>query len=230
MNISGMTKLTLLDYPGKVAAIVFTQGCNFKCSFCHNSELIPQGNCNKTPFSEKKVFDYLDKRKNIIDGVVISGGEPLIQKGIKNFIKKIKARGFKVKLDTNGTNYPLLKELIAEKLVDYIAMDVKADLNVYSKITGLRMDWTQVVDSIKLVKESGLDHEFRTTIIKEFHDLPCLEEICNLLGTSSKYYLQNFVLSEKVLDKRLHGFSRHELLDIEAKLKIKFPNVKVRGI
>ena len=230
MKISGMTKLTVQDYPGEVACIIFTQGCNFKCSFCHNSQLIPIKECDKSNLSEREIFDYLETRKNILDGVVVSGGEPLIQPGIKDLIKKIKEMGFKVKLDTNGTNHNLLKELIKDELIDYVAMDIKADLNIYAKITGHIMDYTPIKKSVELITKSNIDHEFRTTIIKEFHDLPCLENICNLIGSSAKYYLQNFTLSDGVIDKNLNGFSQDELLNIEIKLKEKFPNVKVRDL
>ena len=228
MKISGMTKLTVQDFPGEVACIVFTQGCNFKCSFCHNSQLIPMNNC-ASEISEAEIFDYLESRKNVIDGVVISGGEPLIWPNVKEFIKKIKAKNFKVKLDTNGTNYTLLKELIDEKLIDYIAMDIKADLNVYAKVTGHKVDITPIKKSVKLILDSNIDHEFRTTIIKEVHDLPCLENICDLIG-NAKYYLQNFTLSDEVIDQNLSGFSQAELKNIEIKLNERFPNVKVRDI
>jgi len=230
MNISGMNKLTLLDYPGHVACIIFTQGCNLNCSFCHNSELITvaKSGCQ---IKESEVMKYLEKRKNILDGIVISGGEPLMQPRIKALIKKIKAKGFKVKLDTNGTHYALLKELIEEKLIDYVAMDIKSDFDTYARITGREnYDFRCIENTIALLAASGIDYEFRTTIVKEFHNQNKIENICALIGQNSKYYLQNYVESDQVLEKGLHGFTEVELKELENNINLKFPNVKVRGL
>jgi len=229
MKISGLEKLTLQDYPEHVACIIFTQGCNFSCRFCHNADLIA---CNRPcKLNEEDILAYLDSRKQVLDGVVISGGEPLLQEGIKDFIKAIKDKGLKVKIDTNGTNYKMLKELIDENLIDYVAMDVKADENNYGKLIGRDdYDYERVQNAINILKASNIDYEFRTTIIKEYHDLLTLESICKFIGEKSKYYLQNFVNSEKVLNKELHGFSRNELLNIERNLNQAYPNVKVRGL
>ena len=227
MNIAGVQKVTLLDYPGKVACEIFTQGCNFECPFCQNSSLIPITNTGE--FSEEEIFEYLNLRKNILDGVVITGGEPTVQKDLKSFIKKIKDLGLLVKLDTNGGNPKVLQELIDEKLVDYVAMDIKNIFNKYNITAGKKINLDNIKKSIEILKASKIDYEFRTTIIKEMHSLDDIISICKLVG-DAKYYLQNFEDSENVLDHSLHGFSREELLFIDKYLKDVFPNVEIRAL
>lgn len=228
MLIDGFQKVTLLDYPNKVACLLFTRGCNFACPFCQNGGLI---HLDKRPstFSENEIFAYLEKRKKVLDGVVITGGEPLLQKDIKRFLKKIKDLGLLVKLDTNGSRPKELRELIEESLVDYVAMDIKNDLSKYGQTAGRNMLLSNVLESIALLKENKVDYEFRTTIVKEFHALSDIESICSLIGAKSKYYLQNFVDSEEVLQKNLHGFSDQELKNINQVLQAHFPNVRVRA-
>ena len=227
MNIAGVQKVTLLDYPGKVACEIFTQGCNFECPFCQNSSLIPITNTGE--FSEEEIFEYLNLRKNILDGVVITGGEPTVQKDLKAFIKKIKDLGLLVKLDTNGGNPKVLQELIDEKLVDYVAMDIKNIFNKYNITSGKKINLDNIKKSIEILKASKIDYEFRTTIIKEMHSLDDIISICKLVG-NAKYYLQNFEDSENVIDHSLHGFSREELLFIDKYLKDLFPNVEIRAL
>ena len=227
MNIAGVQKVTLLDYPGKVACEIFTQGCNFECPFCQNSVLIPITNTGE--FSEEEIFEYLVLRKKILDGVVITGGEPTVQKDLKGFIKKIKDLGLLVKLDTNGGNPKVLQELIDEKLVDYVAMDIKNIFNKYNITAGKKINLDNIKKSIEILKASKIDYEFRTTIIKEMHSLDDIISICKLVG-NAKYYLQNFEDSENVIDHSLHGFSREELLFIDKYLKDLFPNVEIRAL
>lgn len=227
MNIAGVQKVTLLDYPGKVACEIFTQGCNFECPFCQNSSLIPITNTGE--FSEEEIFEYLVLRKKILDGVVITGGEPTVQKDLKEFIKKIKDLGLLVKLDTNGGNPKVLQELIDEKLVDYVAMDIKNIFNKYNITAGKKVSLDNIKKSIEILKASKIDYEFRTTIIKEMHSLDDIVSICKLVG-NVKYYLQNFEDSENVIDHSLHGFSREELLFIDKYLKDVFPNVEIRAL
>lgn len=227
MNIAGVQKVTLLDYPGKVACEIFTQGCNFECPFCQNSSLIPITNTGE--FSEEEIFEYLNLRKNILDGVVITGGEPTVQKDLKGFIKKIKDLGLLVKLDTNGGNPKVLQELIDEELVDYVAMDIKNIFNKYNITAGKKINLDNIKKSIEILKASKIDYEFRTTIIKEMHSLDDIVSICKLVG-DAKYYLQNFEDSENVIDHSLHGFSREELLFIDKYLKDVFPNVEIRAL
>lgn len=229
MNISGFTKLTLIDYPKKLSCIVFTQGCNYNCAFCQNSGLIK---CNKESLIDhEEIFSYLKKRKNVLEGVVISGGEPTIQPGLIDFIKKIKDMGFLVKLDTNGSNPDVVKKLLDLKLVDYIAMDVKNIFDEYDPIVNLKkVNIENIKQSINMIKDSGVDHEFRTTIMKNYHDVNKLTKICEYLGKNEKYYLQNFEDSEMVLDKTLVSFTSEMLANIQNILRKNFPNVSVRGI
>lgn len=229
MNISGFTKLTLLDYPKKMACIIFTQGCNYNCAFCQNSGLIK---CQKSNLIEhEEIFEYLNKRKSILEGVVISGGEPTIQPNLYSFIKKIKDLGFLVKLDTNGSNPEVLEKLINDKMVDYIAMDVKNIFEEYDPIVNIiKVNVENIKKSIQIIKESGIDHEFRTTIMKNYHDVDKLTRICEYLGKNEKYYLQNFEDSDAVLDKNLVAFPNEMLTTIQNMLRKNFPNVSVRGI
>ena len=225
MKISGLEKLTLTDYPGHLACIIFTQGCNFKCPFCQNSPLL---SLEDGLIDEEDVFEYLNKRKNILEGVVITGGEPTIQKDLKEFIKKIRKLDLKVKLDTNGYNPLVLEDLLKENLLDYVAMDIKNTLDDYNDITGKKIKIENIQKSIDLLKNSNIDHEFRTTIVKEYHNLDKIKEIIKLVD-GNKYYLQNFQNSENVINKELHGFSEDELKELQNKLK-KYTNVSIRGI
>lgn len=228
MNISGFEKLTLLDYPDKIACIVFTQGCNYRCKFCQNGTLLDN---NQGKITEKEIFSFLEKRRNILDGVVISGGEPTLCKGLLDFIKKIKNLNLSVKLDTNGTNPKVLKQLIEENLIDYIAMDIKTSFACYEKIVDVKNPFIeQIKESIDLIRNSGLDHEFRTTIMKEHHNIDNLKQICEYIGKKEKYYIQNFKLSDCVIDKSLTPFNSDELIQIKQILNKEFPNAFVRGI
>ena len=213
MLISGFDKVTLLNYPGLVACTIFTKGCNLKCPFCHNSSLI-SGN-DDTYIDEDEIFKYLNKRKNIIEGVCISGGEPLLQKDIKEFIRKIKSLGLKVKLDTNGTNPDLILSLINDNLLDYIAMDIKNIKSKYELTSGAKVKIENILKSINIIENSGIDYEFRTTIIKEFHTLSDIDYISKKSDKKSKYYIQNFVKSDAVLDKNLHSFTSDELKEMK---------------
>ena len=213
MLISGFDKVTLLNYPGLVACTIFTKGCNLKCPFCHNSSLI-SGN-DDTYIDEDEIFKYLNKRKNIIEGVCISGGEPLLQKDIKEFIRKIKSLGLKVKLDTNGTNPDLMLSLINDNLLDYIAMEIKNIKSKYELTSGAKVKIDNILKSINIIENSGIDYEFRTTIIKEFHTLSDIDYISKKLDKKSKYYIQNFVKSDAVLDKNLHSFTSDELKEMK---------------
>ena len=228
MIISGFEKLTLLDYPGKLACIIFTQGCNFKCSYCQNSDLLE---CNNIKLiSEEEIFAYLEKRKNVLDGIVISGGEPTIQKGLSQFIKRVKELGLLVKLDTNGSNPNIIQKLIDEKLVDYIAMDIKNVFDKYSDVIKINANLDKIRKSIGILKKSDVDHEFRTTIIKNFHNINNILDICKYLGNCEKFYIQNFEDSDGVIDKSLKSFTKEELIDIQNKINKKFNNVRVRGL
>lgn len=230
MIIDGFSKLTLLDYPENVACIIWTRGCNFRCPFCQNSELIrmtkDEGN-----IKEEDVLSYLEKRKGILDGIVISGGEPTMQKGLYEFIKKVKTIGLKVKLDTNGFNPKVLKKLIDDNLLDYVAVDIKNDLDHYDKICGLnKITLDNLLETIKILENSHILYEFRTTVMKNYHNEQRIENILSLIGKNANYYLQNFKDSEYVLDKTLESFSNDELMHIYNDLKLKYPNIGIRGI
>ncbi len=227
MKIAGFQKLTLLDFPGKVACILFTQGCNFRCPYCQNSGLI--GHENEELISEEEIFSYLNKRKGVLDGVVVSGGEPTVQPDLESFMKKIKDMGFLVKLDTNGSNPDLIEKLIKDGVVDYIAMDIKNVLPLYMNVASVKASVDKLKRSIEIIKSSSIDHEFRTTIIKNIHDIDKMKEICSYVG-GDKMYLQNFEQSENVLGKNLESFSKEELIEISKIIKGNYPNVKVRGI
>ena len=227
MKIAGFQKLTLLDFPGKVACILFTQGCNFRCPYCQNSGLI--GHENEELISEEEIFSYLNKRKGVLDGVVVSGGEPTVQPDLEAFMKKIKDMGFLVKLDTNGSNPDLIEKLIKDGVVDYIAMDIKNVLPLYMNVASVKASVDKLKRSIEVIKSSSIDHEFRTTIIKNIHDIDKMKEICSYVG-GDKMYLQNFEQSENVLGKNLESFSKEELIEISKIIKGNYPNVKVRGI
>lgn len=225
MKISGFDKLTLLNYPDKVACTIFTSGCNLRCPFCHNSGLVTN-NYNEISFDS--IYEYLKKRIGILDGVCITGGEPLIHADIKNYIKKIKDLGYLVKIDTNGCNPKLLKELIDLKLVDYIAMDIK---NIYSKYditSGVKVNIDNIKKSISIIENSGIDYEFRTTIVKEFHSIQDIKEILSYISSNSNYYIQNFKNSNDVFNRNLSSFSEKEL--VEMKNKINNKNIYFRDL
>lgn len=226
MNIiDGFDKLTLLNYPDKVACTIFTKGCNFKCPFCHNSSLI---NLDKENDKYEEVISYLKKRKGILDGVCITGGEPLIHKSTKDLIKEIKSMGFLVKLDTNGSNPVMLKELIDENLIDYVAMDIKNTFDKYEMTIGCKTNIDNIKKSIEILESSNIDYEFRTTIVKELHTFDDIKGIINRLNNKSKYYIQNFRNSDGVLNKKLNGFTKEELENLQKQIKNK--NVYFRDL
>ena len=226
--IGGLQKTSLLDFPEKISAIVFTQGCNFRCGYCHNPEL-----CT---FSKKPVitlsafFDFLKNRRGKLDGVVITGGEPTLHTDLPDFIKDIKNLGFAVKLDTNGTNPVMLEELIRSNLIDYIAMDIKSPLEKYDQIKGIKIDTALIKQSIDLIMKSDTDYEFRTTVVRTQLNLDDFEKIGELLATAKRYYLQKFIPS-KVLNeefKNAQTYTDDEFEKIINILSLKINNVKLR--
>lgn len=199
-KIAGIQKTTLLDYPTKVAAIVFTQGCNFRCGYCHNPELLEQNKNNE--FLPENFISFLKTRQGKLDGVVITGGEPTLQSGLYDFIKEIKQLDFAVKLDTNGTNPKILEKLLNENLVDYIAMDIKAPLEKYSEITCVNVNTNNVKTSIDLIIKSLIAYEFRTTVLKSQLSFEDFDKIGQTIKGANLYYLQKFV-PNKIYDERL---------------------------
>lgn len=189
--IGGLQKSSLIDYPEKISAIIFTQGCNFRCPYCHNPELILDK--ADSSMEESALLNFLKTRMGKLDGVVITGGEPTLHKDLPEFIKKIKNMGFSVKLDTNGTNPSMLQELLDKKLVNYVAMDIKAPITKYSEVVCAKVDTDNILKSINILKNSGIEYEFRTTVIKSQLCPQDFEEIGKMISGCPKYYLQRFV-------------------------------------
>jgi pyruvate formate lyase activating enzyme len=188
MILGGFQRNSLIDYPGKIASVVFTQGCNLKCFYCHNKSL--WGEKGENQIDVEEVFEHLEKRKGVLDGVVITGGEPTLQKDLVSFVKRIKDLGLLVKLDTNGTDPVKLKYLLDQKLVDYIAMDIKASSEKYDKISGVKVSLENIKKSIEIIKTSGVDYEFRTTFCTPELDDQDIDKISELIGECKRYVLQ----------------------------------------
>ncbi len=203
MEILGLEKMSIVDYDGKVVATVFTGSCNFRCPFCHNSALVlDYKNINAIP--EKELFDFLVKRKNLLDGVCITGGEPTLQKDLPFFIEKIKKQGYLVKLDTNGTNPDMVKELCQAGLVDYFAMDIKNDKEHYADIIGLnKYDTAKIEQTVDYFLSGKADYEFRTTLISAFHKAQNMHKIGDWLKGANKYFLQKFKSGDNCIKKDL---------------------------
>ncbi len=220
LKIHGFNKTTLLDYPGKLAATVFLGGCNFRCPFCHNASLVL--NSKEAPFIEENdVIDYLIKRKNILEGVCITGGEPTLHLGLREFMIKIKALDLKVKLDTNGYRPDILKQLYKEKLIDYVAMDLKATKEKYSVATGMdEIDITRIEESIRFIIDNIEDYEFRTTIMKEIHTKDDLKKMLELIKGAKRYRLQNYRDSEDVIKKGFTSFTQEEFEELKREFEI----------
>ncbi len=199
MQIHGFNKTTLLDYPEHIAATVFTGGCNFRCPFCHNGELVldPAG---QPSIAEEEVLSYLKKRQGILQGVCVTGGEPTLQKDLKEFLRKIKELGYPIKLDTNGYMPGVLWNLLQEHLIDYVAMDIKASRENYARAAGLKnMDLSRIEESIGILKSSGIPYEFRTTVVKGIHTVGEFEEIGRWIEGCPAYYLQNYQENDNCL-------------------------------
>lgn len=220
MNIGGFHKFSLIDYPGKICAIVFTQGCNFRCSYCHNPELV-NPKFFLEPIPKKKIFSFLEKRKGKLDAVEITGGEPTLQPDLIDFLKQIKKMDYLLKIDSNGSNPEVIKRAIELKLVDYIAMDVKAPLERYQEITNSNVDTNKIKRTIELIMNSEVDYEFRTTIVKSQLDKDDVLKIAKMINGANLYVLQKFVpsktLNPNFLDKTT--YSNKELEHLKKILK-----------
>jgi len=210
MIICGMEKFSMVDYDGYISCTVFTKGCNFLCPFCHNSSLVT-GEAAEIP--EEEVFDYLTKRKGLVDAVCITGGEPTLQKGLKDFILRVRALGYRVKMDTNGTNPDLLDELLTEGLLDYVAMDIKSDFEGYEDVTGVSNPalLDRVKQSIEILKEKAPDYEFRTTAIAEYHSEKNYDKIASIVRGAKRFFIQKFKDGENNLTQGiLHELPKEE--------------------
>jgi len=231
MEIGGLQKLTLIDYPGRLAATVFLIGCDFRCPWCYSSELILPKKIKKQPkISQKELFKFLKERKKLLDGLVLCGGEPTINKKLPNFIKKIKKLGYLVKLDTNGSNPKMLKKLIKGKLIDYVAMDIKLPKERYPEIFGKRVKIEDIEESIKILKEGKSDYEFRTTVVPTIHTKEDILKIAKWIRGAKRYYLQNF-RPEKTVDpsfEKIKPYPQEYLLEIQKAISPFFEICQVR--
>jgi len=231
MQIGGLQKLTLIDYPGRLAATVFLCGCNFHCPWCYSSELVlPKKIKNQPKISEKEFFDFLNERKNLLEGVTICGGEPTINKDLPQFCKKIRRLGYFVKLDTNGSNPEMLEELINNKLIDYVAMDVKLPKERYPEIYGKRVKIKNIEKSINILKIKKIDSEFRTTVVPTILDKEDISKIARWVGPAKRYYLQNF-RPEKTIDpkfEKIKPYPEEYLISIQKAIAPFFEICQVR--
>ena len=229
--IKGFQKLSLIEYPEKISAIVFLGNCNFKCHFCYNTDLVK--NYDQLPdIPEKEITDFLATRKGLLDGLAITGGEPTIHRDLPEFAKKVKDLGFLVMLETNGSNPNMIKELIDNKLVDYIAMDIKAPLEKYDEVAGVKVNKKDIQENVDIIRNSGIDYEFRTTVIpKHFKEEDALT-IGKWLKGSKRYILQQF-RPEKTLNddyRKMESYPPEKMKELAEKMKPFFDSVKLRGI
>jgi pyruvate formate lyase activating enzyme len=229
MKIGGLRRVSLIDYPGLICATVFLQGCNFKCPYCHNPELVDPG-LFRTSIKENSVMEFLDSRKGKLDAVTICGGEPTIQDDLNHFIKKIKKMGFAVKLDTNGSQPKVINHLINEKLIDFIAMDIKAPLDKYKEIVKTNVNQDSIKESIKIILKATIPYEFRTTLVQSQLEENDILQIGKLITGASHYVLQNFI-NVVTLDKKFQKektFSEEKLQKIKNHLEHQIPSVTIR--
>ncbi len=229
MIIHGLNKLTLLDYPEHTACTVFTGGCNFRCPFCHNATLV--FNPDSQPvINEEEFFSFLNKRKGLLEGVCITGGEPTITKGLEDFIGKIKDIGLNVKLDTNGSRPEVIRKLLADRKVDYIAMDIKNSLDAYGKTIGIEnFNTAPIEESVKIIMDSDIDYEFRTTVVKEYHDTENFIKIGQWLKGAKLYVLQDFRDGEDLITSGLGNHTEHKMQEFCQQLTPFFQKVLIRG-
>jgi pyruvate formate lyase activating enzyme len=228
MIIKGLEKTTLIDYPEKVACTIFIFGCNLRCPYCHNPELVVE---DSTPeIDQEEILKFLEERKDFLDGVCITGGEPTIHKNLPDFLKKIKQLGFSIKLDTNGTDPDAVEQLIKDRLIDYMAMDIKAPLEKYEKIVKAKVDLEKIKKSVEIIRNSGLDYEFRMTVPPDFFDENDFVKIGKWLKGAKRFYLQQF-RGIKTLDKKFVGkkpVSKEELERFCNVLKPFFEHCEIR--
>lgn len=233
MIIGGLQKLTLLDYPEHLAAIIFTQGCNLRCHFCYNPKLVvPQlvapakNGAGHSLINEDGLFGFLRERQKKLDAIVITGGEPTLHSDLPEFIKKIKELGYLVKLDTNGTNPKMLENLLNARLIDYLAMDLKAPLEKYNLVTGVKAPLNNIRKSIKMIIASGLPYEFRTTVLPEFHQTEDIEKMGELIKNTDKWYLQKFQSNPDLVDEKFKGKKSYKDNDMDKLRQIAAKYVK----
>jgi len=228
MEFSGIEKVSLVDYDNKISCVLFTESCNFRCPYCHNSSLVLNEVDSFIPF--ENILDYLKKRRNVLDAVVISGGEPTLHPDLVDKIKSIKELGYLVKLDTNGTNYIMLEELVNNKLIDYVAMDIKNSFSMYASTIGLKSFNIETVrKSICFLKNNVIHYEFRTTLVNEFHSEKSIIEMGEMLKGADKLFLQKFIDSKDCIKRNLHEVSLIDAKKYQEILSKYIKNVKLRG-
>lgn len=230
MQIHGLNKTTLLDYPGRVAATLFTGNCNFRCPFCQNKDLVL--NPESQPVLDlEEIYAFLSKRRNILSGVCITGGEPTLQDDLELFIEKIKSLGYQIKLDTNGYKPDVLKNLVNRKLIDYVAMDIKSSKENYGTacgITAINLD--NIENSVDFLLTGKVEYEFRTTVVKELHTAEDFEKIGKWLCGASAYFLQSYKESDGVIKPGFHAYEKEELLSFKRQLDKTIRRVELRGV
>ena len=230
MHILGFQKTTLLDYPGKLAATIFLGGCNFRCPFCHNREIVVHPN-QSNELDRSEILHTLSKRSNILDAVCITGGEPTLFPDLPELIKEIRELGLLVKLDTNGSNPDMLQSLIDQKLLDYVAMDLKNSPSKYPLTIGHSLDLDKIYTSVDLLKQNMVDYEFRTTVVKELHNAQDFVEIGQWISGAKRYYLQNFVNSDRLICPNVFSsYPKESLLQFLTLLRPYVTEVDLRGI
>ena len=222
--------MTLLDFPGKVACTVFTGGCNFRCPFCHNALLVTELPENPD-YTVDEILAFLKKRSGLLDGVAITGGEPLINPDIGDFIRSIRRLGYSVKLDTNGSYPDRLKSLVAEGLIDYVAMDIKNCREKYAETVGLKsLELSRIEESVDFLKSGAVDYEFRTTVVKEFHTVEDIRSAAEWIKGAKRYFLQNFVDSGNLIDSSMSGVDKSVMLEMKRAAADFVPKTEIRGI
>lgn len=229
MDIQGLQKMTLLDYPGKVACTVFLGGCDFRCPFCHNGELVLSP--APTQMDQEELLAFLKKRRGLLDGVCITGGEPLLRPDLQQLLEAVKALGYPVKLDTNGSHPAALRDLAQRKLVDYVAMDIKNSPALYPLTAGVpELDLGPIRESVAFLLEGTVDYEFRTTVVREFHDGDSFRAIGPWLAGAKRYFLQSFVDRDTVIREGLHPWDRESLQTFADLVRPWVPSVELRGV
>ncbi len=230
MRIAGFRKLTLLDYPGKVACTVFTAGCNYRCPFCHNASLVlPHRTPEEIPRDE--VLRFLSRRAGVLEGVCVTGGEPLLQEGLQGFLQELRSLGYRVKLDTNGSLPGPLRELLEKGLVDYVAMDIKNSPEKYPLTAGVRDAGLGALrESVSLLMESAVPCEFRTTVVREFHELEDIAAISRWIRGADRYYLQAFADSGDLIGEGFHPRSEEDMREMAKVARLELRDVGIRGI
>lgn len=227
MYIKGLQKLTLLDFPGKMACTVFVGGCNFRCPFCHNASLVTR--IDGSFIGEDEIFSFLQRRRGILEGVCISGGEPTLMPDLEDFIRRVRQLGYKVKLDTNGYRPDILSRLIDEGLLDYVAMDIKSSREGYSEATGIDgIDISKIEESVAKLGENKVPYEFRTTLVRELHSEDTVRKIGEWLRGDEQYFLQTFVDSSDLIKEGFTAFNKNETDNLLNVLKVYVPNAKIR--